>query len=156
MNASLAKGKRQNNTKRGAFPLARRRLEDPTRELSAILGTETCKCVSVRLQMESVSVCVCVRVLVCVSSLMCCVISSVIVFAFILHSSTLSLLLPGSHNSSDKLYDLWQLPSKHVHLGCGVSDWFYSCHWYRCECINLLECFYVSVHLLLLYYFKKV
>lgn len=35
------------------------------------------------------------------------------VFVFVSHSSTLSsLLLPGSHNCSDKLCDSWQLPGK--------------------------------------------
>lgn len=36
------------------------------------------------------------------------------VSVFVLHSSTLSLLLllPGSRNCSDKLYDSWRLPGK--------------------------------------------
>lgn len=36
------------------------------------------------------------------------------VSVFVLHSSTLSLLLPGSHNCSGKLYDSLRLPGKHT------------------------------------------
>lgn len=77
------------------------------RELSAILGKETCKCVSVRL-LQRFCAFKCVREFTrpphwCVSS--------VSMFVFVSYGSTLSLLLPGSRNYSDN--DSWKLPGKH-------------------------------------------
>lgn len=99
-------GTAYSQTSQGAFPPARQRLIASNCRPTVIghfREGDLCKCVSLLGCSWKASVFV-----VCFPPSVCVCLSCV------LHSSTLSPLLPGSCNCSDKVHDSWQLPGKHA------------------------------------------